>query len=99
MVGAAMSEQAWAEAVAEQVRALEAAAVATDWSGAELCTSTLATLLATLPSADSAHTEAVFRHAYLAVGRVSAAARAAHDEVRTELRQLANARKAVSVYG
>lgn len=94
-----MSEQEWAQAVAEQVRALEAAAVATDWSGAELCTTTLATLLATPPNADRSHTEAVFRHAYLAVGRVSAAARAAHEEVRTELQQLANARKVVSAYG
>lgn len=95
-----MSEQEWAQAVAEQVRALEAAAVATDWSGAELCTSTLVKLLATPPNADNTHhTEAVFRHAYLAVGRVSAAARAAHDEVRAELTQLANARKAVSAYG
>lgn len=94
-----MSEQEWAQAVAEQVRALEAAAVATDWSGAELCTNTLATLLATPPNADRCHTEAVFRHAYLAVGRVSAAARAVHEEVRVELKQLANARKAVSAYG
>lgn len=94
-----MSEQQWAQAVAEQVCALEAAAVAIDWSGAELCTSTLATLLATPPNADRAHTEAVFRHAYLAVGRVSAAARAAQEEVRAELQQLANARKAVSAYG
>lgn len=94
-----MRDQEWAQAVAEQVCALEAAAVATDWSGAELCTSTLATLLATPPNADRAHTEAVFRHAYLVVGRVSAAARAAQEEVRAELQQLANARKAVSAYG
>lgn len=94
-----MSEQDWAAAVAEQVRALEAAAVATDWSGAELCTAALASLLATPPGVDIAHTEAVFRHAYQVVGRVSAAARAAHDEVRGELQQLASARKAVAAYG
>lgn len=63
-----MSEQEWADAVAEQVRALEAAAIATDWSGAELCTTSLAALLATPPNTDRAHTEAVFIHAYQAVG-------------------------------
>ncbi len=95
----AIGDQDWAAAVAEQVCALEAAAVATDWSGAELCTTTLASLLATPPSSDRAHTEAVFRHAYLAVGRVSAAARAAQDDVRAELQQLGKARKAVAAYG
>lgn len=94
-----MSEQEWADAVAEQVRALEAAAIATDWSGAELCTTSLAALLATPPNADRAHTEAVFIHAYQAVGRVSAAARAAHEEVRAELQQLASARKVAAAYG
>lgn len=94
-----MSERQWADAVAEQVRALEAAAIATDWSGAELCTSSLAALLAAPPGADRAHTEAVFLHAYQAVGRVSAAARAAHDEVRAELQQLASSRKVAAAYG
>ena len=94
-----MSEQEWAAAVAEQVRALEAAAIATDWSGAELCTTTLAALLATPPKADSTHTEQVFMHAYQAVGRVSAAAHAAHDEVRAELQQLSSSRKVAAAYG
>ncbi len=94
-----MSEQDWATAVAEQVRALEAAAIATDWSGAELCTTSLAALLATPPINDRAHTEQVFMYAYQAVGRVSSAARAAQDEVRAELQQLASARKAVAAYG
>lgn len=94
-----LSEQDWAAAVAEQVRALEAAAIATDWSGAELCTGTLAALLATPPSDNRAHNEAVFLHAYQAVGRVSAAARAAHDEVRAELQQLASSRKVSAAYG
>ena len=94
-----MSKQEWAAAVAEQVRALEAAAVATDWSGAELCTASLASLLAKPPGLDNAHIEAVFRHAYQAVGRVSAAARAAHDEVRIELQQLASARMVATAYG
>lgn len=98
-MGHTMTEQQWAAAVAEQVRVLEAAAVATDWSGAELCTASLAALLAAPPIANSSQTESVFRHAYQAVGRVSAAAQAAHDVVRSELRQLAAGRKAVAAYG
>lgn len=94
-----MTEQDWAAAVAEQVRALEAAAIATDWSGAELCTASLAALLAAPPIADSPQTETTFRHAYQAVGRVSAAAQAAHDVMRTEFQQLATARKVVAAYG
>jgi hypothetical protein len=94
-----MTEQQWAEAVAEQVRALEAAAIATDWSGAELCTASLVALLAAPPVPNSSQTESVFRHAYHAVGRVSAAAHAAHDVVRSELQQLASGRKAVAAYG
>lgn len=95
----AMSDQDWASAVAEQVLALEAAAIATDWSGAELCTTALAALLASPPGNDRAHTEQVFMHAYQAVGRVSAAARAAHEEVRAELQQLASSRKVAAAYG
>ena len=94
-----MIEQQWAQAVAEQVHALEAAAIATDWSGAELCTASLAALLAAPPVANGTHTETVFRHAYQAVGRVSAAAQAAHEVIRAEFHQLATARKAVAAYG
>ena len=94
-----MTEQQWAQAVAEQVRALEAAAIATDWSGAELCTASLAALLAAPAVANSTQTETVFRHAYQAVGRVNAAAQAAHEAIRTEFHQLATARKIVAAYG
>ena len=95
----ALRDNPWATAVAEQVRALEAAAIAADWTGADLCTTALATLLAAPPSGTHVHTEAVFRHAYQAVGRVSAAARAAHDAVRVELAQLAVERKVAAAYG
>ncbi len=94
-----MTEQQWAQAVAEQVRALEAAAIAMDWSGAELCTTSLVALLAEPAVPNSSQTESVFRHAYQSVGRVSAAAMAAHDVVRVELQQLASGRKAVAAYG
>lgn len=94
-----MTEQQWAAAVAEQVCALEAAAVATDWSGAEICTACLAALLAAPPVANSLQTEAMFRHAYQTLGHVSAAAQAAHAVMRTEFQQLATARKAIAAYG
>lgn len=93
-----MTEQDWAAAVAELVCALEAAAIATDWRGAELCTASLAALLAAPPVANSTQTETVFRHAFLSIGRVSSAAQAAHDAMRTEFQQLATARKAVAAY-
>ena len=94
-----MTEQQWAAAVAEQVCALEAAAIASDWSGAELCTACLAALLAAPPVANSPQTEAMFRHAYQTVGQVSAAAQATHAVMRKEFQQLATARKAVTAYG
>ena len=94
----ALGDAQWATAVAEQVRALEAAAIAADWTGADLCTTTLAALLAAPPDSNRAHTEAVFRHAYQAVGRVSTAARTAHDAVRAELAQLAVERKVAAAY-
>ena len=95
----AMTEQQWATAVAEQVCALEAAAIASDWSGAERCTASLAALLAAPPVANSTQTETVFRHAYQTVGHVSAAAQAAHAVMRKEFQQVATARKAVAAYG
>ncbi len=94
-----MTEQQWAAAVAEQVCALEAAAIATDWSGAEICTACLATLLAAPPVANSAQTETMFRHAYQMLGHVNTAAQAAHAVMRTEFQQLATARKAIAAYG
>lgn len=91
--------QQWAAAIAEQVRALEAAAVVGDWSTAQEVTGILAALLAAPPAEVGAQYEPLFRHAFQAVGRVSAAARSAQDAVRAELQQLAVGRKAVAAYG
>ncbi|MBX9609336.1 MAG: hypothetical protein K2Y51_24200 [Gammaproteobacteria bacterium] len=89
----------WAETIAELVRALEAAAVESDWSEAQRVTAELAALLAAPPASVGRQYEPLFRHAFQAVGRVSAAARAAQDAVRAELQQLASGRKAVAAYG
>lgn len=96
---ASIAVQSWADDIAEQVRALEAAALADDWNSAQAITASLAALLAAPPATVGVQYEPLFRHAFQAVGRVSAAARAAQDAVRVELQQLASGRKAVAAYG
>ena len=91
-----MADKAWAGAVSEVLRELEAAAVAGDWTAADQHAETLASTLAAAPPGVAG--EAVFRHACRAVGRVSAAALAARSAVQIELQALANGRKAVAAY-
>lgn len=91
-----MTTQGWADAVTALIRRLDTEATAGDWAAADGLALTLATLLAAAPA--GAGTEAVFRHACQAVGRVSRAAANARDVVRDELHQLTIGRRALSAY-
>jgi len=90
--------QLWSDAVVEHVRALEAAAVQSDWTGADRVMRELAASLARMPTDARLRSHELFRHAFECIGRVTAAAEAARAPLAAEIKQHRAGRRAVAAY-
>jgi hypothetical protein len=88
----------WAGSVDEKSGALERAVTAEDWTSIGVLANEFSGLLRAVPDRRDARARKIFENAQHLINRILPLATAARDGTRTEIKRLANGRRAVSAY-